>query len=150
MRIKAAILIVASWPLSLAATRPPSDCLAGLREALVEGHFTGPLVCSGTDATFVLVGRTAGNGFSIYDYRYKYDPPGGGNVLHGGQKIVVFRGNRYVGQYALSPPPYDAAYVHGTNVVLQSSETRQSVRLDFSRKPPSEVYLDGERLTFYR
>ena len=124
--------------------------MAGLRGALIEGHFTGPLVCSGKDATFVLAGRTTGDKFAIYDYRYRYDPPGGGNVTHGGQKIVVFRGTSYVGQYALSPPPYDTVRVRGTNVTIQSHETGQIVRVDFSDNPPREVVVDGEPLAFFR
>jgi len=148
VKTRTAILIIASWPVSLAAASPPAACLAGLREALVEGQFTGPLVCSPSDATFVLVGRTAGRGFSIYDYRYRYDPPGGSDVMHGGQKIVVFQGTRYVGQYALSPT-YTVS-VSGTRMVVQSQETRQRFLLDLSRKPPGEVYIDGVRTTFYR
>lgn len=149
MRIWAAILIVASWPLGMGMAKPAAECLAGFRGALIEGHFTGPLVCSASDATLVLVGRTAGYRFSIYDYRYRYLPPGG-NVMHGGQKIVVFQGIRYVGQYALSPPPYTTVSVNGTHVVFQSRDTQETVRLDFSKNPPREVVIDGESHRFYR
>lgn len=71
----------------LAAEPPAIDCLSGLRASLVRGHFTGPLVCSGPDATFRLAGRTSHTRYSIYDYRYRHPPPDG-QVMHGGQKIV--------------------------------------------------------------
>jgi hypothetical protein len=124
--------------------------MAGLREVLREANFSGPLVCSPSDATFAFVGRTAGSRFSIYSYDYRYNPPGGSDVMHGGQRILIFRGRRYVGQYGLWSRSAVAVRVRGTHVVLQSSETRQSVTLDFSRAPPKELFLDGEHHSLFR
>ena len=70
--------------------------------------------------------------------------------MHGGQRVVVFRGKKYVGQYMLSPGPYTTVRVEGTRVVLQVEGTREKVTLDFSKKPPEEVYINGETEGFGR
>jgi hypothetical protein len=92
MRKGAAILIgvAAAWLVVPVAAKPTSECLMGLRDSLSRGGFSGPLICSKDDATFVLVGRTNKSHYSIYDYRYRFRPKDG-NVMHGGQKIVVFK-----------------------------------------------------------
>lgn len=70
--------------------------------------------------------------------------------MHGGQKLLVFSGRKYVGQYALSPPPYATATVKGMRVILQVDGTRETVTLDFSRRPPRDVFINGETEEFYR
>ena len=143
------VCLIAAWLMGPAAANSPSECLLGLRDSLVEGDFSGPLVCSESDASFILVGRTNGDRYSIYDYRYRYLPPNG-NVRHGGQKIVVFHGATYIGQYSLSPPPYKSISVCGARVVVQSQDGKGRYFLDFSDHPPSEVFVDDEILDFYR
>ena len=150
MKAQAAILVIASALPGLAAAKPPNACMAGLQEALLEADFSGPLVCTRRDATFEFVGRTAGSGFSIYNYDYRHDPPGGSDVMHGGQRVLVFRDGQYVGQYGLWSRSAITVRVRGTRVVLQSNETRQSVALDFSSTPPKEVFLAGEHHLFFR
>jgi hypothetical protein len=130
-----------------ATTRAP--CMAGMKALLIEGHFSGPILCSHRDATFTLAGRTSGNSFSIYDYRYRYRPSGG-NVDHGGQRMVVFRGKTYVGQYDLSVPPYVSMSVHGTRVELKSADAPTDVSLDFSRGPPDKILINGMEAAFFR
>jgi hypothetical protein len=132
-----------------AAASPASECMSGLRQSLVEGGFSGPLVCSKSDATFVLVGRTNKSRYSIYDYRYRFLPKNG-NVMHGGQRIVIFQGARYVGQYSLSPPPYNSVSVCGSHVIVKSQDGKERYSLDFSEQPPSEAFVDGEILDFYQ
>ncbi|MDQ1158929.1 hypothetical protein QE385_003256 [Sphingomonas sp. SORGH_AS 950] len=123
-------------------------CLAATAAALAAGRFTGPLVCSRKHATFVLAGRTRGAQFTIFDYRYRYLPDGG-NVMHGGQKIVVFRRDKYVGQYALSPPPYAGVTVKGAQVRIRIGESPKITTLDFSRAPPQQALLDGYVVVFH-
>ena len=142
-----AAMIVSSATASVSGERPLA-CLEGRRADLVRGHFTGTIVCSRKDASFVLVGRTTGSNFYVYDYRYKFRPTGG-NVRHGGQKIVVFRNNVYVGQYALSPPPYATVTVSGSYVSLSAAGTPK-VELDLTRKPPGHMLFNGEVETFSR
>jgi len=132
-----------------ASDQGPLRCLAGMRAALIRGRFSGVIVCSKKNATFTLVGRTTGDKFSIYDYRYRF-LPAGGDVMHGGQRVVVFRGSTYVGQYTMSPPPYVIVTMNGTHVVLQPTDTREKVELDFSVQPPGEILVNGEIETFYR
>ena len=150
MKTQAAILVIASALPSLVAATPPDECMAGLREPLLEADFSGPLVCSRRDATFAFVGRTAGSGFSVYNYDYRYDPPGGSDVPHGGQRVLVFRGKQYVGQYGLWSRSAVTVRVRGNHVVLRSNETQRSVELDLSRTPPKEVWLDGAHHSFFR
>lgn len=133
----------------VAADAPPRACLAGKRQALIDSGFTGPLVCSENDATFKLVGRPSGSKYSVYDYRYHFLPHPGG-VMHGGQKLVVFRGGKYIGQYALSPPPYTSISVSGSDIVLQSSASHEKVRLDLANRPPATLTVNGETDTFHR
>jgi hypothetical protein len=151
--LRALVVLGAGFIVSGAALRASGEisarCLGGKRAALIQGHFTGPLVCSRKDATFVLVGQTAGNRFAIYDYRYRYFPEQG-RVMHGGQKVVVFRDNIYSGQYALSPPPYTAITVNGSHVSLKLVGEPSETILDFSRNPPRQVLFGGEVLNFDR
>ncbi len=150
MRTKTAILIFAACLPGMVAGKAPAACMAGLQTALIEGHFTGPIVCNKNDATFDLVGRTAGKKYSIYDYRYRYDPSGGSHVMHGGQKLIIFRGERYVGQYALSPPPYVTARVRGSQLVLEFRDTGQRLELNFSKSPPKRIISRDGWFEFYQ
>jgi hypothetical protein len=127
---------------SLAAHRASAACLTFKRAV-------GAVFCSGKDASFLLTGRTTGARYSIYDYRYRFlsHPEG---VMHGGQRLVVFRGKRYIGQYALTVPPMIAVSVSGTRVVLSSADGGAKVRLDFSRKPPERILVAGEVENFFR
>jgi hypothetical protein len=144
------IVTAMSVSLSSAAAEVPSgQCLAGMRAVLIAGHFTGPLVCKKDNVKFNLVGQTAGRKYSIYDYRYRYMPKKG-SVMHGGQKIIIFRKGKYIGQYALSPPPYAAVTVRGSQVVLKISGADEEVKLDFSANPPTKVFINGEMETLYR
>ena len=140
--------MVASSATASASDEKPLTCLGGRRAGLVRGHFTGTIVCSRKDASFVLVGRTTESNFYVYDYRYKFRPTGG-NVKHGGQKIVLFRNDVYVGQYALSPPPYVTVTVSGSYVSLQTAGSSK-VELDLTRKPPGHMLFDGEVEKFTR
>ncbi len=143
------IVAIAALPLTAAPNVSPKQCLGGMKNALIAGHFTGPLVCKEGSATFYLAGRTTGGRYSIYDYRYRY-LPNKGNTVHGGQKIVIFVGKRYIGQYALSPPPYVSVSVHGTRVFLEIESTGEKAKLDFSKGPPKKVLINGEIETLYR
>ena len=107
----------------------------------------GVIFCTANDVSFKLVGRTTGGKYSVYDYRYKFRPHSSGAV-HGGQRLIVFRGRSYVGNYMLQPVL--KMVVRGTQVVLKGQEHKQSVRLDFSRTPPRQILVNGEDETFSR
>ena len=142
-----------------AAAGDPAGCLAGRKQALLDGHFTGPIVCSEANATFRLIGTTKGYGYTIYDYRYSYFPYQGAPVMHGGQKIVIFHDKVYIGQYALSPPPFIDAEVRGSFLSLKVDSSASMVgvdrdstaaEVDFSHGPPASVFINGETEDFYR
>lgn len=66
--------------------------------------------------------------------------------MHGGQRLIVFEGERYVGNYTLQPKVSVA--VKGTQVVLKGDEDKAAVRLDFSSRPPTRILVNGEVETF--
>lgn len=118
---------------------PPRLCLEAERAS------QGEVFCTPKYVSFVLVGRTAGSKYSIYDYHYRFLTHRGG-VMHGGQRLIVFQGNRYVGNYMLSP--HVTIGVRGTKVVLKGDEYGPTVRFDFSRTPPSRIWSNGEVESF--
>jgi hypothetical protein len=134
------ILLMAS-AVGLAPHEQSAPCLTAERAS----H--GVVFCLPKNVSFVLAGRTTGGRYSIYDYRYRFLPHPGG-VMHGGQRLIVFQGKRYVGNYML--PPKVKIAVRGTWVVLKSDEGREAVQLDFSRSPPNRIFVDGEVNTFDR
>ncbi len=125
----------------VASEKPSPLCL----EAERASH--GVVFCSPENAWFTFVGRTTGGRYTIYDYRYRFLPHPSG-AIHGGQRLIVFRGETYVGNYMLSPKVSVA--VRGTEVILKGDEDRAPVRLDFSRKPPKRILVNGEVAKFDR
>jgi hypothetical protein len=128
-------------PKRLAVHAPPRLCLEAERAS------QGTVFCTPKYVSFVLAGRTAGSKYSIYNYRYRFLTHRGG-VMHGGQRLIVFQGDRYVGNYMLLP--HVTVSVSGTKVVLKGDGDRKPVRLDFSRKPPSRILVNGEEEWFDR
>lgn len=149
MRFLTAIPLIAALSLIPGLATTSDQCMAGRKKSLIQAQFSGPIICSGKDATFVLAGRTSGNEFSIYDYRYRYRPLNG-SVKHGGQRIVIFHGETYVGQYALSVPPYVSISVSGSLVKIRSSDTPKRVSLDLSKGPPNKILANGEVAELFR
>jgi hypothetical protein len=78
---------------AVAAHGLPTACLVAERAS----H--GVVFCSRKSVSFNLMGRTTRAEYSIYDYHYRFRRPGG--VMHGGQRLIVFRGKTYVGNYPL-------------------------------------------------
>lgn len=133
-------------PLS-ACSKPPSPrqtCMDGRTRALTEGGFTGPILCDAADASFALAGRISD--YAIYDYRYRHRPEHGA-VDHGGQRIVVFRGETYLGQYIAAPPPHLSVSVRGAVVHFDAADSQP---LDFANGPPAATVLSGHDIRFTR
>ena len=63
------VLTIAFAPVLATVKGEPLLCQSSTRKALIEGNFSGPLICSRTDVSFVFIGRTSENDFTIYDYR---------------------------------------------------------------------------------
>jgi hypothetical protein len=140
------LMILACSVAGAAVASDAAGCLGGRKQALLDGHFTGPIVCSATDATFQRVGTTQGYGYTIYDYRFLTN---GGAAAPWGQKVVIFHGSVYIGQYDLSPPPFAAMLVNESQLVLGVDEVDE-VSLELSSVPPAEVYLNGKIERFHR
>lgn len=120
--------------------RLSSGCLSGRSDALLAGGFTGPIVCSIEDSTFVEIGQIRDH--VLYDYHYRYLPAGGA-VMRGGQKVVVFKGARYAGQYALNPPPYANVSLKGSRVLFQTDGYSGVSVMEFANGPPPRVFSGG-------
>jgi hypothetical protein len=129
------------------AQRPSSGCLSGRSEALLKEDFSGPIVCSREDATFVEIG-TVGD-YVLYDYRYRFMPEHGA-VMHGGQKVVMFNGARYAGQYALNPPPYANVSLKGSRVLFQTEGDPGVSVMEFAHGPPPQIFSGGQVSSLYR
>jgi hypothetical protein len=140
--------VIASGAATSAKELTPPKCFDGRRPALVQGRFSGPLICSKRNATFRLVGHITRQKLTVYDYRYRF-LPAHGNVMHGDQRMLVFRGSTYIGQYALATPPYTAVTVNGRTVVLRTPGEAKAI-LDFSGAPPKEILVNGEVEAFFR
>lgn len=130
-----------------AAGREADGCLDGRQSALIAGGFSGPLICSAEDATFEPVGNIGSGRYAIYDYRYRFRAAA---VTHGGQRIVIFKGRDYVGQYVLSPPPFADLAVNGADVIVTGGANPGRWVLDFSEGPPHQAFIDGYALNLDR
>lgn len=160
MRLSFAIVIaLLACGVTGASAKPRPNCLAGLTETLQSGKFSGSLDCTRDQLSLRMVGklRASGHQFAIYDYHYVLDGHCADCSRHGGQRIVVLRDGRYVGQYKPSTPPFTRVQVVGANLLLQSNdealppEERRAVRIDFDRSgPPRYVHIGGEDLDFFR
>lgn len=150
MKSLVATSLIALFSISASSAAIGRDtCMAGMRQALAAGHFSGPIICSSRDATFTLVGKTATGGYAIYDYRYRFlSTPGG--VYHGGQRILVFRGGKYLGQYVASPPPHVSLSVRGSVLRIASEPGDGNLPLDFSHGPPRKALISGLEVGFFR
>ena len=140
------MLIIFAWSLAGAAVASDANCLGGKKQALLDGHFTGPIVCSAGNATFQLIGSTLGYGYTIYDYRFLAKD---GVPEIWGQKVVIFHEREYIGQYDLSPPPFAEMLVNESQLLLGVNEVDE-VSLELSSIPPAEVYLNGKIERFHR
>ncbi|MFT7775331.1 hypothetical protein [Roseateles sp.] len=149
----AVVVAVSSVGCSLAAGSSASTarCLDGRQAALKAGGFSGPLLCDGPRASFKLAGTIRGTkqSYLAYDYRYQFMPEGG-NVLHGGQRVLVLTSEgRYVGQYALTPPPPLDVAVNDVAIVISIGGDPKGT-IEFKDGPPPEAFVDGDKLTFFK
>lgn len=130
-----------------AAGHEAGGCFAAKENALIAGGFSGPLICSTDDVSFDLVGNPGSDDYAIYDYRYRFTAAA---VMHGGQRMVIFKGRDYVGQYVLSPPPFAELAVRGNDVIVTNANSSERSVLDFSRGVPRHALIDGYALILDR
>lgn len=144
-RIIAAIVTMIVLFSSAAAHASTKQCLAKRRAAGFSGK---EWLCNKT-STFRFVGRIPRSGYEIYDYRYRFLPHAGG-VMHGGQRIKIFRGDKYIGEYPLSPPPEVNMAVRGVRLILSMGGSDQKVELNLSKGLPARILVNGEAEDFAR
>jgi hypothetical protein len=146
-KIGLAAMVLALSVLTGCDHRASSGCLSGRSEALLTGNFSGPIVCSSEDATFIEIG-TVGD-YTLYDYRYRFLPEHGA-VMHGGQKVVMFKGSRYAGQYALNSPPYANVSLNGSKVLFRTKDRPGVSVMEFANGPPPEIFSGGYFSSLYQ
>lgn len=149
-RVNVLILFVS---LALAGAAAPSlatECLVGLRPALLAGGFTGSVDCQGDQLSVRYVGQVQkfDHTFQIYAYRYRLKPVCPECAVRGGQRIIFIERGHYVGQY--KPDFVQAAVQHG-ELVLVPTGSEEPVTVQFTRDgPPNTLRVDGEVLSFFR
>jgi len=146
---RAAAIAIAICVLPPTADGKPSGdhCLEEMQRAAAAGKVSGSNVCDGGRTTFRLIGRIAGVGYRVFDYRYRFMAA---NVMHGGQRIIIFRGGKYVGQYPLATPPLTNMTVRGPHLVLSTPGAGRKVRLNLSHALPRRILVNGEVEQLYR
>lgn len=124
-------------------------CLRGISQILADGHFSGPIVCSTKNATLKRVGRTVSKSYVIYDYKFRYFPTNG-QQRHGGQKIIVLRNSKYIGQYNLPVPPFANIYIRADKLIIESNSKGYKTVVDLKIRPPASINVDSENITFFK
>ena len=137
------------------AANGKQDCLNGLRAMLTSGGFSGSIDCSRDRLTVRQVGTLgpAGHVVTVYDYRYRLAPICAECAVHGGQRILFFKRNRYIGQY--KPDPLRLAVHHDRLVLIPEPwsgiNRHPAVSVKVTREgPPREVLVDGDLLELFR
>jgi len=98
--------------------RTHPDCFGELRSSLVAGGYTGGVDCRTIKVNIMKAGYILGkNKYQIYSLVYKT------HTLspHGGQRILVFHNQRYIGQYKLDTPPFYKIVADGSDIAVYSN-----------------------------
>jgi hypothetical protein len=146
----------AALPAQGAPGRSP-PCLAGLVPTLVEGKFSGSVDCKQDHLVLRLIGKIASSGhqFTIYDYHYRLRLVCPECAVHGGQRVIVLRDGRYLGQYK----PESVLVTVGLGGLILTPEGEPELPLSMRAPisvpisvngPPSTVWVGGESLELFR
>lgn len=122
-----------------------SDCVNGLRDALIAGGYSGDTDCTSvkTDTRKIVAESIGSFPFTVYDLIYKTMPQGFG-VAHGGERLLFFKDDKYVGQYDLSPPPFSVPTIEGDDIVLEGLPKSEGNVIHLEKnKLPSKVWIGG-------
>ncbi|WP_207077924.1 hypothetical protein [Novosphingobium sp. KA1] len=134
---------------SIASAGPADECLSDLGDALTSGGFTGSVDCRHDQLSIQEVGKVPAqrSTFTVYSYRYRLAPACADCAIHGGQRIIIMDGGRYIGQYKADfvTPSIE----HGNLVMKATGEA--PVTIAFRRNgPPDEILVDGEVLRIFK
>lgn len=122
-----------------------SDCMQGLRTALIAGGYSGSMDCSSVkfEIRKVVVKSGSNFPFSVYDLKYRTIPQGL-EVAHGGERLLIFKDEKYVGQYVLSPPPFSAPTIIGDEILLEGMPVTDGNVIRLTKNElPSKAWIDG-------
>jgi hypothetical protein len=117
----------------------------GLRATLIAGGYSGDTDCTSVKASMrkIVAESVGGFPFTVYDLIYKTIPQGFG-AAHGGERLLFFKDDQYVGQYDLSPPPLSAPTVEGGHIVLEGLPKSEGNVIHLEKnKLPSKVWIGG-------
>jgi hypothetical protein len=122
---------------------------------LSAGGFSGSTDCVHDHLKLRLVGHVdlPGHRFTFYDYHYQLAPPCPECAVHGGQRIIVVRDCRYLGQY--KPESVRAAVARNALVLTPLGNvgpeySKRVVASLTSNGPPSTLWVGGETLQFFK
>jgi hypothetical protein len=92
-----------------------------------------------------------GHAFAIYDLHDELAPPCPQCARHGGQRVIVLRDGRYLGQYK---PEAIRATVRRHRLVLTpapgEADTTPAILAFTAQGPPRRVLVNGEVITLFR
>lgn len=145
------LLVAVSWALASSTSWAKPQCLDGREAALKAGGFSGRLLCSSKDASFKFAGtlHEANRSYIVYSYRYRFLAVAGG-VMHGGHRVIIFTPEgKYLGQYALTPPPPFDVVINHSSIVI-SAEGQLKGTIPFKNGPPPSALVDGEPVAFFK
>jgi hypothetical protein len=127
--------------------------MSGLRPALIAGGYSGSTDCKivAFDIHRVLSKNGVNFPFSVYDLIYRTLPDFAGGQAHGGERLLIFKGQIYLGQYDLDPPPYSDPIIIGDDILLKGSPRIDGNVIHLTRKElPPKVWLQGDVVEFVK
>lgn len=156
-RFALALSALVLWSSSDAPSRAQrrTDCLLGLRSALVTGSFSGSTDCKNDQLRVRKLGsvQRSGDRYTVYDYRYRLRPTCRECAIHGGQRIIFMKNARYLGQYGVLTYGVRAT-LRGDRLMLtpeSDAGVGQPVTLRLTADgPPRRGWFDGEALELFR
>ena len=132
-----------------------ASCLGSLGAVLAATEFSGSLDCVHDRLSTAHMGRThaGAHSFDIYDYRYKLAPVCRDCAVHGGQRVIILRDGRYLGQYK---PDGVKVRVVANQLQLTATDPAisgegRTVTVRFTAAgPPTRVLVGGDVLELFK
>jgi hypothetical protein len=94
--------------------------------------------------------------FSVYDYRYSLKPVCAGCAIHAGQRVIMLRDGKYLGQY--KPDSWNVT-VKGERIILSPDRTSATFDPEYDKPvviklspdgPPAKLVIGGDTISFFR
>jgi len=119
-----------------------TSCYGSLRGPLAAGGYSGDggaYDCKDINVDIKYIGRIPLRGriFHIYSLIYQTIPEQSDMSAHGGQRILIFRGKTYLGQFHLDTPPFFKVSIKGSSIRINTrAKFGNEIRLTKDGPPP--------------